>query len=64
MDTRNIDAPPADEPAIRAMLDQSRLDIAEGRVTPLAPVLDRLRAVAELIRRDRTGKPRPAGGPV
>ena len=42
------DLPPArDETAIRAMPEQSRRDIAEGRIVPLAPVLDRMRAAAD-----------------
>jgi hypothetical protein len=57
MDSRNVGPPNTDEAAIRAMLDQSRRDIAEGRVAPLGPVLDRLRGAAVSIRRDRTGKP-------
>jgi hypothetical protein len=34
---------PPDETAIRTMLEQSRREIAEGRVRPLGPVLDRMR---------------------
>ena len=38
---------------IRAMLEQSRLDIAEGRLKPLARVLDRLRPIANEVRMRR-----------
>ena len=44
---------PPDETAIRALLEQSRRDIAEGRVRPLAPVLGRLRATAHEVRTRR-----------
>jgi hypothetical protein len=44
---------PPDETAIRTMLEQSRRDIAEGRVRPLAPVLDRMRATAHEVRARR-----------
>ena len=57
------DRPQRSEAAIRAMLEQSRRDIEAGRMTPLAPVLDRMRAVARRIRQERTkngGTDRPA----
>lgn len=44
---------PPDETAIRAMLEQSRRDIAEGRVRPLGPMLDRMRAAAHEVRTRR-----------
>ena len=48
------DEPPQkSEAAIRAMLEESRLAIAEGRTVPLAPVLERMRATAERVRRER-----------
>ena len=50
-----LDAPPApNEAAIRAILEQSRRDIAAGRVVPLGPVLDRMRAAADGIRLGRS----------
>jgi hypothetical protein len=48
------DLPRMSEAAVRKMLEESRRDIAEGRVVPLAPVLDRLRAAAERVRRERS----------
>jgi hypothetical protein len=64
MDTRSVGAPRTDEAAIRAMLEQSRLDIAQGRTAPLDEVLDRLRAAADLVRRNRMKNPRTAGDAV
>ena len=52
--------PRRSETAIRATLEQSRRDIAEGRTAPLAPVLDRMRATAERIRHERAKDRRPA----
>ena len=49
----NTDPTRFDEAAIRAVLEQSRRDIAEGRTVPLEPVLDRMRATAKRIRRER-----------
>jgi hypothetical protein len=54
-DQARSDPPPQDEAAIRAMLARSTLDIAEGRTVPLQPVLDRMRATAEAIRRGHAG---------
>jgi len=48
------ESPQVSEASIRAMLEQSRQDIAEGRTVPLAPVLDRMRATAERIRHERS----------
>jgi hypothetical protein len=42
------------EADVRAMLEQSRRDIAAGRTVPLPSVLDRMRAAAERIRVQRT----------
>jgi hypothetical protein len=42
-----------DEAEVRAVLEQSRRDIAEGCTVPLAPVLDHMRATAERIRSRR-----------
>lgn len=47
------DPPPRDEAAIRARLEQSRRDITDGRVVPMEPVLERMRAVAERLRREK-----------
>jgi len=48
------DEPPQkNEAAIRAMLEESRRDIAQGRTVPLAPVLEQMRATAERVRRER-----------
>jgi hypothetical protein len=50
------------EAEVRAVLEQSRRDIAEGRTMPLALVFDRMRATAERIRSrrgDHTGAGRP-----
>ena len=38
---------------LEAMLDADEADVAAGRVAPLEPVLARMRAVAERIRRER-----------
>lgn len=43
------------EAELRTMLERSRRDIAEGHTVPLAPVLDRMRATAERIRREQEG---------
>lgn len=49
----------ADQPAtptqaeLEAMLDADEADVAAGRVAPLEPVLARMRASAERIRRER-----------
>lgn len=49
------DGPPArHEASMRATLEPSRRDIAEGRVVALEPVLDRMRAAADGIRQART----------
>ena len=45
--------PPKNEVEIRAMLEESRLNIAEGRMVPLASVLERMRTTAERGRRVR-----------
>ena len=52
-DAAQDEPPRRSETAIRAMLEQSRRDIAEGRTAPLAAVLDRMRATAERIRHER-----------
>lgn len=38
---------------LEAMLDADEADVAAGRVVPLEPVLARMRATAERIRRER-----------
>ena len=49
----------ADQPAmptqaeVEAMLDADEADVAAGQVVPLEPVLARMRATAERIRRER-----------
>lgn len=53
MDSQHDEPPPPKEGAIREMLERSLRDIAEGRTAPLAPVLDRMRATAEDIRKRR-----------
>ena len=45
---------PVTEIAIREMLAQSENDIAAGRIVPMEPVLERMRATAERIRAGRT----------
>jgi hypothetical protein len=52
-DDKTLPQPP-NEADVRAMLEQSRRDIAAGRTAPLPPVLDRMRATAEQIRLQRT----------
>jgi hypothetical protein len=44
------------EAEVRAVLEQSRRDIAEGRTVALAPVLDQMWATAERIRSRRGDK--------
>jgi len=52
----------ADQPAmpiqaeLEAMLDADEADVAAGRTVPLEPVLARMRATAERIRRERNLK--------
>lgn len=41
---------------LEAMLDADEAGVAEGRVVPLGPVLARMRATAERIRRERNRK--------
>ncbi len=41
---------------LEAMLDADEADVAAGRVVPLEPVLARMRAAAERIRRERDRK--------
>lgn len=41
---------------MKAMLDADEADVAAGRVVPLEPVLARMRATAERIRRERALK--------
>ena len=53
MGSQHDEPPPLTEGAIREMLERSLRDIAEGRIAPLAPVLDRMRATAEDIRQRR-----------
>jgi hypothetical protein len=51
------DRPPQQsEASVLAMLKQSNRDIAEGRIVPMAPVLDHMRAVARKIRHERADK--------
>jgi hypothetical protein len=51
LDDDAFGSPPArDEASVRAMLEQSRRDIAAGRIVALEPVLDRMRAAADGIR--------------
>ena len=51
------DGPPLrSEADIRAMLERSRRDIAEGRTVSLASVVDHIRAVAEEVRLGRAAK--------
>ncbi len=57
-DDAQDEAPQRSEAALRAVLEQSRRDIAEGRTVPLSAVLDRMRTVAERIRH---GRPRKTG---
>ncbi len=45
--------PNQSEAEVRAMLERSRRDIADGHIVKLAPVLDRMRGVAERIRSER-----------
>ena len=41
---------------LEAMLDTDEADVAAGRVVPLEPVLARMQATAECIRRERDRK--------
>jgi hypothetical protein len=54
--TTDDNPPNRDEAAIREMLEQSRRDISEGRIVPLAPVLARMRATAKRVRQARGPK--------
>jgi hypothetical protein len=65
MDRTHDELPSADargDPAtqgeadIRAMLERSTRDIVAGRVAPLAPVLEGMRAKASQIRDERSGR--------
>ncbi len=47
------DPPPKRESDLRAMLEQARHDVLEGRTVPLKPVMERMRSAAEEIRRER-----------
>ncbi|HEY5300215.1 MAG TPA: hypothetical protein VIJ55_06030 [Acetobacteraceae bacterium] len=52
-----IDGPPTPTRAeLETMLDASDADVAAGRTMRLAPVLARMRAAAERIRRERASK--------
>ena len=56
-----IDGPPMPTQAeLEAMLDASDADVAAGRTVPLAPVLARMRATAERIRRERSARDKTA----
>jgi hypothetical protein len=52
-ENRDDAAPQPAEDDVRTMLEQSRQDMIAGKVVPLAPVLDRVRAVAAGIRAAR-----------
>lgn len=53
------DPPQRDEAAIRAMLEQSRGDVAEGCVVPMEALLERMRAAAERLQREQDTNARP-----
>jgi hypothetical protein len=56
-----LDGPPMPTHELEAVLDASKADVAVGRVGALAPVLARMRAVAERIRQE-SGRGRPTDG--
>jgi len=56
-----VEGPPMPEQAeLEALLEASEADAAAGRTVPLAPVLARMRAAAERIRRERASKDKTA----
>lgn len=49
------EAPQRGEAEVRAMMEQSRRDIAAGRLAPLALVLNRMRTMADRMRNEMGG---------